>query len=67
MLPPTSLKLGKRSKLVFAPPSARCNASRSAGEGAKARRNRESLVDVDDMSDDPSPVGFKLSKDGSDA
>jgi len=35
---PTSLRLGSRSRLVFVdPPRARCNASRSAGDGAKAR------------------------------
>jgi hypothetical protein len=39
---PTSLKLGRRSRLLFVdPPSARCKASLSAREGANARRREE--------------------------
>lgn len=62
---PTSLKLGRRSKLVLVPPRARCNASRSAGEGAKARKNSDPLVEgAEDNIDEPIPVGLRLSKEG---
>lgn len=56
---PTSLRLGRRSRLVFVdPPSARCNASRSAREGAKARSKEEG---VEDVMRDARPVGFNAS------
>lgn len=58
---PTSLRLGNRSKLALVePPNTRWRASRSAGEGAKARR-KELLVDVEDGM---TPLGFNASKDG---
>jgi hypothetical protein len=61
---PTSLRLGSRSKLVLATDKARCNASRSAGEGANARKNRDSLVeDVDVNIEGPIPLGLRLSKE----
>lgn len=64
---PTSLRLGRRSKLVLAPPKARCKASRSAGEGAKARKNKDSFVEDEDedIIEVPMPVGLRLSNDGS--
>jgi hypothetical protein len=59
---PTSLRLGKRSKLVLVdPPSARCSASLSAGEGAKARKNELFVDVVADTACDPRPLGFKAS------
>lgn len=55
---PTSLRLGRCSRLAFVdPPSARCNASRSAREGAKAR-SREG---VEDAMLGVRPVGFNAS------
>jgi len=62
---PTLLRLGKRSKLAFVdPPNARCSTSRSAGEGAKARKSE--LVFAEDVAiiREPSPFGLSASNTG---
>jgi hypothetical protein len=58
---PTSLKLGSLSRLAFVdPPSALWSTSRSAADGANARRS-ELLVDVEDMMLGPKPFRFSAS------
>jgi hypothetical protein len=61
----TLLRLGRRSKLAFVdPPKARCNTSRSAGEGAKARK-RELVFEAGAVIiREPSPFGFSASNVG---